>query len=75
MEFEKLSNSLRLTVRHFPSYIEKDKSHPTGQKRCIVCTTGAKKIANKGSRFECEGCNVGFCINDCFQVYHIKTNF
>jgi len=27
-----------------------------------------KKIANKRSRFECEECNVGLCINDCFQV-------
>jgi len=25
----RLSNPLRLTVRHFPPYIEKDKNHPT----------------------------------------------
>jgi len=33
---------LCLTATHFPSSIEKDKNHPTGQKRRIVCTTGAK---------------------------------
>jgi len=35
------SNPLRLTVKYFPSSIEKDKNHPIEQKRCIVCT-GAK---------------------------------
>jgi len=45
---DRLFNPLCLTAR--TSYIEKDKNHPIKQKRCIIYTTEAKKIANKRSR-------------------------
>lgn len=42
----RLSNLLHLTVRHFPSYIEKDANHPPGQKS-ILCVLQERKNSER----------------------------
>lgn len=72
-------NVLRLTARHFPSYVPNDstkKKYPA--RLCKVCAekrddTG--KRIRKESRFECKICDVGLCAVPCFEIYHTVSVF
>ncbi|KFM59699.1 PiggyBac transposable element-derived protein 4, partial [Stegodyphus mimosarum] len=75
---ETVSNTLRLSARHFPDYIlpTEKKKEPT--RRCVVCCS--KNDANgKRIRLEtrtyCKDCNAPLCAIPCFKVYHTQKDF
>ena len=73
----------RLTRRHFLSKIpqkEGQKSKPL--RTCPVCstTTGKRKTPGDGrktvrSTYECKTCDVGLCVDPCFELYHTKKDY
>ena len=44
-----------------------EKSKP--QRRCVVCSQHGKK---KSSVYCCEICDVDLCLEECFELYHMK---
>ena len=62
----------RLTERHFlrKEAPKTEKSKP--QRRCVVCSKHGKK---KTSVYCCQICHVGLCLEDCFELYHMKLNY
>ncbi|XP_055924618.1 piggyBac transposable element-derived protein 4-like [Argiope bruennichi] len=68
-------NPLRLTERHFPKLCSKE----TGEKvrrRCFVCSHSRKNPPKRQmSYYECKDCNVGLCVDPCFQIFHTKKEF
>lgn len=69
---ETANSELRLTARHFPTFLPATESKSNPTRRCIVCT---KKQKRKESRYICEPCNVSLCVIPCFQDYHTKKNY
>ena len=73
----------RLTGRHFLSKIpqkEGQKSKPL--RTCPVCstTTGKRKTPGDGrktvrSTYECKTCDVGLCVDSCFELYHTNKDY
>ena len=63
---------LRLTERHFLRKVapKTEKSKP--QRRCVMCSKHRKK---KTSVYRCQIWNVGLCLEDCFELYHMKLNY
>lgn len=74
LKFATPDSPIRLTGRHFPTlYINKNVKK---RRRCAVCaksTDKAKKL--KTSYYECKKCNVGLCVDPCFQLYHTQQKF
>lgn len=67
---------LRLTQRHFPSYIPptEKKEYPTRQ--CHVCRHSTRRErARRESRYMCEDCDIPLCVTPCFREYHTLKNF
>jgi len=62
----------RLTERNFLRKVapKTEKSKP--QRRCVVCSKHRKK---KTSVYCCQICDVCLCLEDCFQLYHMKLNY
>ena len=62
----------QLTERHFLRKVapRTEKSKP--QRRCVVCSKHGK---NKTSVYCCQICDVDFCVEDCFELYHTKINY
>ena len=62
----------RLTERHFLRKVapETEKSKPL--RRCVVCSKQRKK---KTSVYYCQIFDVGLCLEDCFELYHVKLNY
>ena len=73
----------RLTGRHFLSKIKQKEGHTSKPLRtCPVCstTTGKRKSAGDGrktvrSSYECKVCDVGLCVDPCFELYHTKKDY
>ena len=71
-------NPLRLTQRHFLSTVpRKEGQRARPQRHCHVCshTQLGPKNPKKLSRYECRHCDVGLCIEPCFEAYHTKKVF
>ena len=66
------SNIVRLTERHFPSFIGPNDIKENFSRRCNACS---KNGIRKESRYECKECNVGLCAAPCFGYYHTKRDF
>ncbi|GBM08941.1 PiggyBac transposable element-derived protein 4 [Araneus ventricosus] len=69
-------NVVRLTGRHFPSYVDESESRKKSRK-CVVCSLKINengKRVRRESRFECKSCNVGLCVAPCFEIYHTESN-
>ncbi|GBN36326.1 PiggyBac transposable element-derived protein 4 [Araneus ventricosus] len=69
-------NVVRLTGRHFPSYVDESESRKKSRK-CVVCSLKINengKRVRRESRFECKNCNVGLCVAPCFEIYHTESN-
>jgi hypothetical protein len=62
----------RLNERHFLRNVatKTEKSKP--QRRCLVCSKHGKK---KTSVYCCQICDMGLCLEDCFELYHTKLNY
>ena len=71
---QKASNNTvpQLTERHFMRKVapKTEKSKP--QRRCAVCSKHKKKNT---SVYYCQICDVGLCLEDCFELYHKKLNY
>lgn len=67
-------NVIRLSGKHFPSFVANSKSKKRQPvRKCVVCaikTNENGKRVRRESRFECEVCNVGLCAAPCFKIYH-----
>jgi hypothetical protein len=67
----------RLVSRHFPFFIPptENKQYPT--RRCYVCahTQNEFNRTRSESGYECTICNIAFCVDPCFRVYHTLINF
>jgi len=61
----------RLTERHFLRKVA-PKTEKSNSKRCVVCSKYGKK---KTSVYCCQVCDVGLCLEDCFELYHTKLNY
>lgn len=69
---EDADSLLRLSARHFPTFLSATESKPNPTKRCIVCVKNKKR---KETRYVCEPCNVSLCVVPCFEIYHTKKNY
>jgi hypothetical protein len=65
-------NIPRLKERHFIHKVPPSRKKAAAQRRCVVCTRHRRK---KDTRFCCLQCNVGLCVEECFEAYHTKLNF
>lgn len=66
-------NVMRLTGRHFPSYVEPNSIKKTPSRKCYVCCLKQNengKRVRRESRFQCKECDVGLCAAPCFEIYH-----
>lgn len=68
---------LRLSERHFPVPVP---TTPGGkknrQKQCRVCSQTKRRPQKRtDSRYMCEQCDVGLCLNPCFADYHTLKHF
>ncbi|MCG7879142.1 MAG: transposase [Candidatus Thiodiazotropha taylori] len=79
-----LTNSDRLTGRHFPAYnVAKEgakRKHPA--RDCVACNPSFKnrgpratKYKRNSTAFHCPDCNVALCVPRCFEVYHTYQNY
>ena len=63
---------LRLVERHFPSKIQPNEVKKTPSRRCVVCSANKSRSE---SRYICVPCDVGLCVDPCFEIYHTKRDF
>jgi len=61
-----------LTERHFLGKVAPKTENSKPQRRCVVCSKHRKK---KTSVYCCQICDVGLCLEDCFELYHTKLNY
>jgi hypothetical protein len=62
----------RLKERHFIHKVPSSGKKLFPQRRCVVCTKHKRK---KDTRYCCLQCDVGLCLEECFEAYHTKLNF
>jgi hypothetical protein len=62
----------RLTERHFLRKVQPKGKKSIPQRRCVVCTKHGKR---KETVYYCRECDVGLCLEDCFEAYHTKLNY
>ena len=58
----------RLTERHFLWKVT-----PKTEKSGVLCAQSTEK--KKTSVYCCQICDVGLCLEDCFELYHAKLNY
>jgi len=61
-----------LTKRRFLRKVSPKTEKLKSQRRCVVCSKHRKK---KTSVYCCQICDVGLCLEDCFELYHTKLNY
>ncbi|GFT27439.1 piggyBac transposable element-derived protein 4 [Nephila pilipes] len=59
---------LRLTGRHFPDLVPSKKN---ASRKCIV---GSKAKVRRETRYQCNECDAGLCVQSCFRKYHTADN-
>jgi hypothetical protein len=62
----------RLRERHFIHKVPPSGRKSLPQRRCVVCTKHGRR---KDTRYCCLRCDVGLCLEECFEAYHTKLNF
>lgn len=62
----------RLTGRHFPSIVPATDNKKNSTRRCCVCSA---KGVRKESRYCCQECDVGLCVDPCFRIYHTQEEY
>uniref|UniRef100_A0A0K0E1W0 PiggyBac transposable element-derived protein 4 n=1 Tax=Strongyloides stercoralis TaxID=6248 RepID=A0A0K0E1W0_STRER len=63
---------LRLTARHFPDLVPSTSSKKNASRKCIVCS---KTKVRRETRYQCNECDVGLCVQPCFRKYHTADKF
>ena len=61
-----------LTERHFVRKVAPETEKSKSQRGRVVCSSQGIK---KTSVYSCEMCDVGLCLEDCFELYHTKFNY
>ncbi|KAL4120990.1 hypothetical protein QTP88_013581 [Uroleucon formosanum] len=79
-QFNEVSNlENRLKGRHFISKIPPTLSKVHPRRVCKVCAEKAKRsTGNRGRKetsYYCSSCNTPLCVDECFEIYHIKQNY
>ena len=65
--------SLRLTERHFPSYIPNvDRDNRICRRRCVVCSSHQVRTQ---STYICTECDAPLSVPVCFKDYHTKLHY
>ena len=62
----------QLTERRFLRKVAQKTEKSKPQRRWVVCSKHRKK---KTSICCCRICDVGLCLEDCFELYHTKLNY
>jgi hypothetical protein len=62
----------RLTEHNFLRKVQPRGGKARPQRRCVVCTKHGRK---KETVYCCRECNVGLCLEDCFEAYHTELNY
>ena len=62
----------RLTERHFLRKVAPKNEKLKPQRRCVVCSKHGRK---KTTVYCCEECDVGLCLEECFEQYHTKLHY
>ncbi|GIY86511.1 uncharacterized protein CEXT_467611 [Caerostris extrusa] len=57
---------LRFTTRHFPDLVPSTSSKKNASRKCIVCS---KTKIRRETRYQCNECDVGLCVQSCFRKY------
>lgn len=66
----------RLIDRHFPSLVPPKDRNKSRQRNCVVCSHSIKKEKKRSStRYQCDECDVGLCVINCFKEYHTLFHF
>ena len=69
-------SAVRLTARHFLSRIPSTDTQANPRRKCFVCTNTVRRVkSRRDTSYECVGCDVGLCLTDCFEDYHILKAF
>jgi hypothetical protein len=61
----------RLTERHFPSKILNQEGK-VARRICVVCK---RKEKRKDTSYQCNICDVGLCVDPCFEIHHTQINY
>ena len=67
----RVGNPLCLVEKHFISVIPSTASKKRAQKPCV---RHRKMGMRRDTRYWCKICQVGLCLEECFEVYHTKTD-
>ena len=63
----------RLTERHFIRRVTPKNARSRPQRWCVVCIKHGRK---KNISFYCyQECDVGLCVEECFELSHTKLNY
>ena len=52
--------------------IQPNEVKKTPSRRCVVCSANKSRSE---SRYICVPCDVGLCVDPCFEIYHTKRDF
>lgn len=71
------STPARLTERHFIKTIPPTAGKENPTRKCVICCHKKKngKKMRKETRYFCKQCDVGLCVDPCFEIYHTKEDF
>lgn len=66
----------RLIDRHFPALVPPKNGNKNRQRNCVVCSQSTRKDQKRSStRYQCNECDVGLCVINCFEQYHTLFRF
>ncbi|XP_037774045.1 piggyBac transposable element-derived protein 4-like [Penaeus monodon] len=67
---------LRLTERHFPSFVEATPTNPRPRRRCHVCANAQlRQRKRQMTHWQCADCGIALCLPECFRVYHTRVKY
>ncbi|KAJ8369760.1 hypothetical protein SKAU_G00097880 [Synaphobranchus kaupii] len=72
-----INTPLRLTGRHFPSFVPPTEAQGQSTRRhCRVCLyTTRRKRERKLTRYTCSSCDTALCPAPCFEEFHTLKNY
>ncbi|KAJ8353409.1 hypothetical protein SKAU_G00209760 [Synaphobranchus kaupii] len=72
-----VNTPLRLTGRHFPSFVPPTEAQGQSTRRhCRVCLyTAQRKRERKLTRYMCSSCDTALCPAPCFEEFHTLKNY
>ncbi|KAK7115112.1 hypothetical protein V1264_001046 [Littorina saxatilis] len=72
----------RLTARHFIVHVPASEKKTYPSRLCVVCSfrnpapgSENRYLRKKESRFQCEQCDLGMCLEPCFKIFHTRKDY